>query len=185
MSIPRLYIVLVALLSLSFVSSGPRIGDVIDSYNNVAVYFNGNVSHVQGRNMTHDGYNLGLRFQCVEFVKRYYYEHYGHKMPDSYGHAKSFFNKDLPTGGYNAKRGLLQFKNIRYDLPQEGDIIVYGANRMMPFGHMGIVSKVTDTEVEMVQQNWGKKSRRTLKIVEYKGIYTVADYDLLGWMRLP
>ncbi|MFA0963395.1 hypothetical protein AB9P05_16445 [Roseivirga sp. BDSF3-8] len=50
---------------------------------------------VSGRNLTPDGYNLGLKYQCGEFMKRYYYLHLNHKMPDSYGHARDFFNPSL------------------------------------------------------------------------------------------
>ena len=66
------------------------IGEVVDEFNGVKVYFNGAVEHVGGRNLAADGYNLGLKYQCVEFVKRYYYERFGHKMPNSFGHAKDF-----------------------------------------------------------------------------------------------
>ncbi len=62
-----------------------QIGDQLDALDGVAVYYNGAVNHVKERNVTSDGYNIGLRYQCVEFVKRYYYQHYHHKMPDSYG----------------------------------------------------------------------------------------------------
>ncbi|WP_413044376.1 hypothetical protein [Pseudomonas sp. YJ42] len=64
---------------------------------------------MRGRNLTQDGYNLGLRYQCVEFVKRYYFERHGHRMPDSYGHAKDFFDPQVGDGALNARRGLLQF----------------------------------------------------------------------------
>jgi len=50
------------------------------------VYYNGSVGHVSGRNLVPDGYNPGLKYQCVEFVKRYYYQHLNHKIPDSYRH---------------------------------------------------------------------------------------------------
>jgi hypothetical protein len=39
-----------------------------------------------------------------EFVKRYDYEHLGHKMPDSYGHAKQFFNAALSDGALNLRQ---------------------------------------------------------------------------------
>ena len=58
-------------------------GDKIDSLDGVYVFYNGSVSHTEGRNKSEDGYNLGLKYQCVEFVKRYYYMHFKHKMPDS------------------------------------------------------------------------------------------------------
>lgn len=50
-----------------------------------------------------DGYNVGLRYQCVEFVKRYYsLEHYAHRMPNSYGHAKDLFDPRVEDGAMNA-----------------------------------------------------------------------------------
>ena len=66
------------------------VGQKIDTLQGVYVYYNGGVGNIEGREVTKDGYNLGLRYQCVEFVKRYYYEALLHKMPDSYGHAKDF-----------------------------------------------------------------------------------------------
>ena len=66
-------------------------GTQIDDLNGVAIYYNGGVNQSHGRNLSTGGYNLGIRYQCIEFVKRYYYERLGHQMPDSYGHAKTFF----------------------------------------------------------------------------------------------
>ena len=63
------------------------VGEPVDAFNGVAVYYNGGVQNVEGRNLAPDGYNLGLRYQCVEFVKRYYHQRFGHKMPQDKGHA--------------------------------------------------------------------------------------------------
>lgn len=49
-------------------------------------------------------YNIGLKYQCVKFVKRYYYEHLNHKMPDSYGHEKDFFDNTIADGQLNKKQ---------------------------------------------------------------------------------
>ena len=54
------------------------VGQQIDSLNGVYVYYNGRADNVIGRNTTADGHNLGLKYQCVEFVKRYYYEKLNH-----------------------------------------------------------------------------------------------------------
>ncbi len=166
-------------------SYNPRVGDVIDSFNGVPVYYNGKMNHVSGRNVAPGGYNLGLRYQCVEFVKRYYYYHIGHRMPNSYGHAKDFFDHQLADRGYNTTRALLQFRNTREYKPLVNDILIYGASVENPYGHMGIVSDVGDDYVEIVQQNWGTKTRKILTLVEFEGIYTVADYSVLGWLRKP
>src|SRR5690606_35208838 len=86
-------------------------GDRVDSLHGVYVYYNGSVGNVKGRNLAPDGYNLGLKYQCVEFVKRYYYEHLEHKMPDSYGHAKDFFDNAVGDGKLNKRRALIQYNN--------------------------------------------------------------------------
>lgn len=36
-------------------------GEQLDELNGVAIYYNGGVNTVQGRNLTQDGYNPGLR----------------------------------------------------------------------------------------------------------------------------
>ena len=72
----------------------PVQGDPLDSLNGVVVYCNGGFSGNSGRNMV-DGYNIGLKYQCVEFVKRYYFERFDHRMPNSYGHAKDFFDSTV------------------------------------------------------------------------------------------
>lgn len=92
-------------------------GRQIDELHGVAIYYNGGVNQSRGRNTSVDGYNLGIRHQCVEFVKRYYFERFGHRMPDSYGHARSFFDPSLADGELNARRGLLQFRNGTGALP--------------------------------------------------------------------
>ena len=101
------------------------VGEKLDSLNGVYVYYNGGVNNVSGRNKAPDGYNLGLKYQCVEFVKRYYYEHLHHKMPDSYGHAVDFFDASLNDGERNAKRNLAQFTNPSISVPHKDDLLVY------------------------------------------------------------
>ena len=59
-------------------------GHPLDSLNGVVIYCNGGFSGNAGRNVV-DGYNIGLKYQCVEFVKRYYFERFDHRMPNSYG----------------------------------------------------------------------------------------------------
>lgn len=175
-------LVLVSVLSTSFTTP---IGTQIDSFNGVPIYFNGKIGNVHGRHSTPEGYNLGLKWQCVEFVKRYYYEVYDHKFPISGGNAKDFFDTSLKDKDYNAKRGLMQYRNTREYPPQLGDIIVYGGTKENSYGHIAIVSCVEEKQIEIVQQNWGTKTRHTMNLVEYKGIYTAADFDVLGWMRKP
>lgn len=162
-----------------------KVGQKIDSLNGVYVYYNGSVGNVVGRNTTADGYNLGLKFQCVEFVKRYYYQHLKHKMPDSYGHAKDFYDRTVVDGGKNKKRNLIQFTNTSKSKPQVNDLLVFDGNVFNQYGHVAIISKVTSSQIQIVQQNPGPnaKSRISLDLNYKHGKWTIKHDEILGWLR--
>jgi len=172
-------------LKLLYKNMQHEIGQPIDELNGVIVYYNGNVSHVASRNVTADGYNLGLKYQCVEFVKRYYYTYFNHKMPNSYGHAKDFFNAQLKDGQMNSDRNLLQYKNGSANGPQVHDIIVWDGNQWNPYGHVAIVSAVYENAIEITQQNPGPSapSRIQVEINIHQGTYTLNDPEILGWLH--
>jgi surface antigen len=159
-----------------------KIGKVFDEFNGVKVYYNGSIYNVSGRNVAKDGYNLGQKYQCVEFIKRYYYQRFNHKMPNSYGHAKDFFDPSIADGKINRQRNLLQFHNGSPTKPQVDDIIVLNWSS---YGHVAIISKVTDTEIEIVQQNPGPNasSRATFPLVFKNGIWTIEIAGVLGYLR--
>ncbi len=160
-----------------------RVGMIIDKYNGVPVFYNGDVGNVSGRSKTRDGYNLGLKYQCVEYVKRYYYYRKDHKMNDSYGHAKEFFDPTLPDKKFNGKRGLYQFRNGSEYAPVAGDILIFDGNKYNPFGHIGIVTKSVGMKIEIIQQNVGKESRASYGLYKSDDKYYVDDADVLGWLR--
>lgn len=60
--------VLLAIILISFkggkiydLISGYETGQALDSLNHIVVYYNGSVGNVTERNLTKDGYNLGLK----------------------------------------------------------------------------------------------------------------------------
>jgi surface antigen len=132
--------------------------------------------------MTEDEYNLGQQYQCVEFVKRYYYEYYHHKMPNSFGHAKDFFDNNLKDGEINKDRALVQYRNPGKSQPKVGDLVVFGKNR---YGHVAIISDVKEREIEIIQQNPGKfkKSRINIPVNFQEGLWHIDQRRILGWLR--
>lgn len=165
-----------------------QVGEIIDSFNGVAVYFNGGVAHVGGRNITADGYNLGLKYQCVEFVKRYYYEFFGHKMPDSYGHARSFYDPKIRNGQINPQRGLIQYLNGGEEKPQVSDLIVYSPTILNRFGHVAIISQVGDDYIEIIQQNPGPfaASREQYALNQNEdGTWQINNDRIVAFLRMP
>jgi len=154
-------------------------GSVIDEFNGVEVYYNGSFSHVKNRNLSADGYNIGLKWQCVEFVKRYYLEYYNHKMPNSYGNAIDFYDMSLKDGKMNTDRNLIQYANPSFTKPKVGDIVVFKGG----YGHVAIISEVTENKIEITQQNVGCKPRETLEFTLDKSFYIVENDRVVGWLR--
>lgn len=168
-------------------NSHHQIGEVIDSFNSVVVYYNGGVVHVGGRNTTADGYNLGKVYQCVEFVKRYYYEFFGHKMPDSYGHARSFYDSKIRNGQINPQRGLIQYLNGGEEKPQESDLVVYSPTISNRFGHVAIISQVREDYIEIIQQNPGPfaSSREQYALSHNEdGTWQINNDRIIAFLRL-
>ena len=164
---------------------GHSLGQPLDSLNGVVVYYNGMTGHSAGRNIAPDGYNIGMKYQCVEFVKRYYYQRLGHKMPDPYGNAKDFFNTDLPDSAWNSRRGLMQFTNGSTTHPRAEDLLIFCGHKANPFGHVAIVAWADSNRVAIIQQNPGPyaPSRDTFRLSHASGKWTIAKPGTLGWLR--
>lgn len=163
-------------------------GDVMDNLDGVSVYYNGRINETHGRNLTEDGYNLGVKYQCVEFVKRYYYEHYGHRMPDSYGNAVDFFEEGIADVKLNERRGLIQYTNPSSEKPKEGDLLVYAATSSNEFGHVAIVASVEGSKLEIIQQNAGKRGRSRARYnlsQTAEGEWQIGNDRIMGWLRMP
>lgn len=185
--------VMAVLLLLFF--AGPKInynpryspGDILDSLDGVYVYYNGGVGQVHERHLSEDGYNIGLKYQCVEFIKRYYLLHFGHKMPDPYGHAKDFFDPKLSDGTINTQRALTQYTNGSVSCPRKGDLIVFAPTVKNKYGHVAIISTVSESDVEIIQQNPGPKgpSRKNFPLECPDGKWTITNERVLGWLRIP
>lgn len=163
-----------------------EVGEALDSLNGVEVYYNGGVGHTGERNVSEDGYNIGLKYQCVEFVKRYYYEFYHHKMPDSYGNAKDFFDQSLKDGQLSKKRNLMQFTNPSKSKPVIGDLVIFDGTAGNPYGHVAIVSNVTSQSIEIIQQNPGPfaSSRAIIELDSNSNGFKIQETRLLGWLRM-
>jgi len=156
-------------------------GKIIDSYESVPVYYNGpNYTKDKGESFSPDGYYCGLKWQCVEYVKRFYYVAKHHRMPNVFGNAKDFFDPSVPQGGLNEQRGLIQYINGGNEKPEPDDILVF---TNVPFGHVAIVTKVTTNFIEVIQQN--EKSLRQVFTLTINNHHFFVGTSLkpVGWLR--
>lgn len=181
LTIKNIFLAFSMLFLLSFTSGG--IGEKVDEFQGVAVYANGDAylqSH--GRHFATDGYYYGKKWQCVEFVKRYYYDVKKHKFPDTYGHAKDFWDLRAAHGEYNKARDLYQYYNDNKQKPQVGDLVCFPFSS---YGHVAIVSAVTDNSVEVIQQNIKGKTREKYDLKVTNGNYGMTNGKVkpIGWLR--
>lgn len=162
------------------------VGQVLDSLNGVYVYYNGSIENIEEENITKDGYKIGLKYQSQEFIKRYYYESYKHKMPNVSGNPEDFFDSKIADGELNPKRDLLQFTNPSFALPSVGDILILKKNKDYAHGHIAIISNVYDGALEVIQQNPGpfKSSRALFGYGDFGNKYKIDNKDVLGWLRI-
>ncbi len=162
-----------------------KIGQHLDSLNGVIVFYNGGVDNNSGRNVSSDNYNIGIKYQCVEFVKRYYYEHLNHKMPDAYGNAVDFFDNNVKDGELNKKRDLIQYSNGSASKPEPDDLIIFSGSIFNKYGHVAIISNVSADKIEIIQQNPGPfgKSRESIHLTYKENKWFVDNDRILGWLR--
>lgn len=156
------------------------LGLVLDEHNGVKVHYNGwNIAQSHGKNYADDGYYFGHKWQCVEYVKRYYYLHLGHAFPDGWGHAKDFFDDSLGHGAFNTRRGLYQYANGMKDNPKPDDILVYNDGK---YGHVAIVTEIGTDYIEVIQQNVFTITRKRLSLRDSN--VDDGSNPPAGWLRL-
>jgi hypothetical protein len=142
---------------------------------------------VEGKDSS-DNYYLGLKYQCVEFVNRYYFQHYHHKMPNSYGNAVDFYDASVRDGGLNKKTNLIQFSNPSKKKPVQGDILIFNKSPGNKYGHIAIITAVSEKEIEIIQQNGGAYGSTRVKFVlQIIGdtLYYIESGKALGRLRMP
>jgi len=160
------------------------VGEKLDAYRGVAVHGNGLLySKSHGKHFSDDGYYYGQKWQCVEFIKRFFHQAHDHKMPDVWGHAKDFFDDTVPQSELNNRRGLLQYRNGGNIYPKTGDLVVFTNGG---FGHVAIICRVTTNEVQIIQQNVIGSPRQKLPLTWTRTSFNVGDsYQPAGWLRVP
>ena len=139
----------------------------------------------------------GLKWQCVEFVNRYFYKIYKIDIRKNGGNANTYFDTNSKEGTLD-KRGLMPFPNDQTMVPpQIGDII---ASNGTGVGHVAIVRDIVSRvgggfTVYTIQQNLHEiasdmyvpltmtRNATTLKF--HIDGYFSNSYAIAGWLRAP
>jgi len=183
-SISLCFTAILIVFIISNLKTNHDIGKEIESYKNVPVYYNGKqYTKSYGKHFNDDGYYYGQKWQCVEFVKRFYYDALGHKIPNLYGNAIDYFDNKVPQGELNTERGLIQYQNGKEVKPQPDDLMVFTNSK---YGHVAIVMNVTEDYVEVIQQNVYGKPTEKFSIICTDGNWFVGTNKKkpAGWLRI-
>ncbi len=175
---------LIAILALVLLTANTwLVGRSLDSYRNIEVFDNGLLYfRAYGRHYSSNGYYYGQKWQCVEFIKRFYFDAFGHRLPDVMGHAKDFFDPVLSHGGYNARRDMVQFLNGGDEPPAPDDLLVF---RDTEYGHVAIVVSIDADRVQVIQQNIIGLPRQTFTLQRMNGAYLITSpRSPAGWLRV-
>lgn len=163
-----------------------RPGRALDKYQGVVVYENGlDYLKSHGRHFAKDGYYYGQKWQCVEYIKRFYHQAFNHHMPEVMGHATSFFDQTVPHAQFNVARCMWQYRQGENEAPRPNDLLVF-ANDM--YGHVAVVTEVGPDYVEVIQQNILGKPRERLPLDRTDGFKVFRASGTIaaaGWLRLP
>jgi len=138
-------------------------GEVLDTYKDVPAKFNG----LDTRQSCDGEGAYGWQYQCVEYVRRFYSQALGvNATTDNWkGDAKHY--ADVP-----ARRGLVFYKNGGMIAPAPDDILVFDGPTV--YGHVGIVTDVSSTEVELIEQNWDPSGKKKLTAAASGGVYSIS-----------
>lgn len=163
---------------------GAQLGQAADG---VPAYSNCNETCVVFEPSRHEGQYTGIKWQCVEYARRWLLVHHGAVYGDVDIAADIWKHTELtrPAGG--APIPLETHENGATVAPKVGDLLIYAA-ALRETGHVAIVTAV-DTKtgtVEVGEQNfdnaqWPGPYARKLPVIEREGRWWVLDPYLLGW----
>jgi len=98
---------------------------------------------------------------------------------------KTFLTRKVKDGEINKQRNLKQYKNPSKSKPKINDLVIYSGTTLNKYGHVSIISNVTENEIEIIQQNPGPfgNSREKYDLINENGKWIIKNDRILGWLR--
>lgn len=162
-------------------SSAAPCGTALSSFGSPAVPAHSNLSNPHE---SCDGWGTyGLQYQCVEYVRRFYFlvkgiETREGKMERRWnGNANTYFRTA-------AQKGLDAFENGGKVRPQPEDILTFAGG---PYGHVAIITAVLPDRIEFIEQNFSPSGTGSLPynpVTNHVENRVAGDtFVVEGWLR--
>lgn len=138
---------------------------------------------------TLNGTYTGIKWQCVEFTRRWLIQNRGLTFGDVDVAADIWALKDLIAVDDKSLVPLQRFENGAKQMPAQGDLLIYG-REFLGTGHAAIILQV-DRKLGLIRvgeqnfrnQKWPGNYSRAIPFMRREGRYWILDAYLLGWMR--
>jgi len=169
-------------------------GDSIGITNQNVIAFSNNDQSKDTKNKSKPNYYneiyTGLKYECVEFVRRWLIIVYGITF-ESVNHAKNIFEL---KNFYSIKNSLIninEFLNGSYNNIYFGDLIIWNyKGEFSSYGHVAIVVKIKNNFIYIAEQNTSNKSwngkKYSRKLLFDNNLLVDKDYtdtEILGWIN--
>ena len=152
-----------------------------------------------------NGYFSGLKWQCVEFARRYLI------VSDKISFQEIETAEDIFRLNYffnlsdNTLISINKYVNGSMVLPHVGSLLIWSKSKELKFadnskgiiqpsldkdanqlylkyGHVAIITSINPKYIVIREQNWDIKNNRKLKL-KYKNGYYIIEKDIIGWIN--
>lgn len=153
-------------------------GTLLGTVDGVDVRYNP-LGYASNINNTYNGTTTGMKWQCVEFVNRYYLQVYGMNIRIAGTNANQYYTTA-------SQRGLVAKNNGGSTAPRVGDVLCFSGGSG-GYGHVMIITEVSSNQIKVAQQNTGNNVAPIGCAFSRSGntITALSNYSCQGWLRKP
>ncbi len=157
---------------------------------NVPAYSNGDDSYVSMRHNSLYGVYMGMKWQCVEYARRWLFIRKGCTFKDvdmasDMWYQLSYVERVVDGRHFPLKR----YPNGSPTPPKKDSFIIYKQNSVFPVGHVAVIVDVVPGYIRIAEQNyyfdyWRYDYARQISLIFQNGYYYINDDRIYGWMEI-
>ena len=166
-------------------------GTILGTNKGTTGYSNGNTHHISEEYNEDEDTFYGMKWQCVEYSRRWLIEQYKISFGRVEGAADIWSLEGFVYVRSSENASIEKVENGSTCKPEVGNVLIYErAGSEIPFGHVAIIVDVSEFGVKLAEQNWkndywpGDYSRE-LNFTISEGKYYLFDgiYPIIGWIE--
>jgi glutathionylspermidine amidase/synthetase len=192
-------VLLSCLLLPQHVAEDVPFGTILGSSHGVDGFSNSNSSVITEEDNFVNGVFMGMKWQCVEYARRYLYLTKGMSFESVVAATNIWDLSTVTLLSSNQKYEFVQHRNgVATSAPKEGDLMIWPQQgNDTPFGHVAVVVGVEYNskgfEVRLAEQNFLNEMwevpgshARSLQGVVMGEVHSVSDtgYQVTGWLSI-